>query len=118
MFDSAAALQRAKSNVEKYYPVVGVLERMPETLKIMEKLLPNVFIGQISQNYHGNRDHPLTHGIPRAGFSSSRSSRSQARRDRRQHYSWPGRRGQDEKDPVQGIQLLRFHQQQVVGSVS
>lgn len=39
------ALQRAKNNVERYYPVVGVLEELNSTLRILESKLPYFFKG-------------------------------------------------------------------------
>ena len=52
-FDSVFALQRAKRNVEAFYPVVGVLERMEDTLEVMEAVLPNLFVKGISETYTG-----------------------------------------------------------------
>jgi dermatan/chondrotin sulfate uronyl 2-O-sulfotransferase UST len=45
IFNSLEVMQRAKANVEKFYPVVGVLENLNKSLAVMEKLLPNVFKG-------------------------------------------------------------------------
>ncbi|KAJ8917617.1 hypothetical protein NQ315_000100 [Exocentrus adspersus] len=39
------ALQNAKSNVERYYPVVGVLEELNTTLEILEDKIPYFFKG-------------------------------------------------------------------------
>lgn len=39
------ALERANSNVERYYPVVGVLEELNSTLTVLEKRLPYFFRG-------------------------------------------------------------------------
>ncbi|KAJ8977464.1 hypothetical protein NQ317_014551 [Molorchus minor] len=39
------ALQTAKINVEKYYPVVGVLEELNTTLEILENKIPYFFKG-------------------------------------------------------------------------
>ena len=45
---SRIALNMAKSNVEKYYPVVGILERMEESLKVMEIMLPEFLSGIVN----------------------------------------------------------------------
>ncbi|CAH1153867.1 unnamed protein product [Phaedon cochleariae] len=39
------ALQTARSNVEKYYPVVGILEELNATLEILETKIPYFFKG-------------------------------------------------------------------------
>ncbi|KAJ8967668.1 hypothetical protein NQ314_002706 [Rhamnusium bicolor] len=39
------ALQTAKNNVERYYPVVGVLEELNATLEILEHNIPYFFKG-------------------------------------------------------------------------
>lgn len=44
-FGSRRALDTAKRNVESSYPVVGVLEDLPETLAVLEAKLPNFFSG-------------------------------------------------------------------------
>ena len=44
-FDSPEALLMAKYNVEKYYPVVGVLEKFNETLAVLENKMPRYFRG-------------------------------------------------------------------------
>ena len=38
-------LELAKHNVERFYPVVGVSERMPELIALLEYLLPAFFRG-------------------------------------------------------------------------
>lgn len=45
MLNDRWALERAKSNVERYYPVVGVLEELNSTLTVLEKRLPYFFRG-------------------------------------------------------------------------
>ena len=40
----------AVANVEQYYSVVGILELMPETLKVLESFVPSYFHG-ISEVY-------------------------------------------------------------------
>ncbi len=55
-FGSSEALARAKVNVERLYPVVGVSDRMNETLRVMEKKLPNVFVEGIARRYNGKTE--------------------------------------------------------------
>lgn len=43
VFNNPAALEIAKNNVEKYYAVVGVLEKWQETLQILESYIPAYF---------------------------------------------------------------------------
>lgn len=38
-----AALARAKRNIERFFPVVGVLEQFQASLKVMEEVLPRFF---------------------------------------------------------------------------
>lgn len=52
-FDNIWALEKAKSNVEKYFPVVAVLEMYDESLVVMENLVPEFFEG--IQNMHQKR---------------------------------------------------------------
>lgn len=40
-FQSTVALQQAKEHLERYYSVVGITERMKETLIAMKALLPS-----------------------------------------------------------------------------
>ena len=44
-FGSAEALKRAKSNVEKYFAVVGILEKWNESLEVLEHYVPAFFKG-------------------------------------------------------------------------
>ena len=44
-FGSREALELAKSNVEKHYSVVGVLEQWNESLKVFEAYVPYFFKG-------------------------------------------------------------------------
>ena len=62
-FNNKEAFSIAKSNVEKYYSVVGITENMQETLTVMEARLPRFFAGAyetyfndelISKNHNGN----------------------------------------------------------------
>ena len=43
--NSTRALAQAKRNIERYYPVVGVLEQFDDTLRVLEKAVPNFFTG-------------------------------------------------------------------------
>ena len=43
IFGNLQALEIAKSNVERYYAVVGVLEKWQETLKVLENYIPAFF---------------------------------------------------------------------------
>ena len=42
-----SSLQRAKSNIEKYYSVVGMLEDFPNFFKTLEYIFPQYFAGAI-----------------------------------------------------------------------
>ena len=39
------ALQRAKAVIESEYAMVGISERLNETLQLMEKVLPQFYLG-------------------------------------------------------------------------
>ena len=43
IFGSPEALKIAKANVERYYSVVGVLEKFNETLEVLENYVPAFF---------------------------------------------------------------------------
>ena len=45
--NSLDALKKAKYNVEKHYFFVGVVDRMEETLKLLEYLLPQFYKGAL-----------------------------------------------------------------------
>ena len=45
LFNNDEALAKAKSNVEKYYPVVGIMENMTMTLSVAESFMPEYFKG-------------------------------------------------------------------------
>ena len=42
----------AVANVEQYYSVVGILELLPESMKVLESFVPSYFHG-ISEVYNG-----------------------------------------------------------------
>ncbi|KAL0272168.1 UNVERIFIED_CONTAM: hypothetical protein PYX00_005247 [Menopon gallinae] len=46
------AFQRARENVEKYFPVVGVLEELNSTLAVFEAKIPMFFKGVQNMYYH------------------------------------------------------------------
>ena len=52
-FESKAALKIAKKNVEKYYSVVGIMERWQESLELFEHYIPAYF-KNAKQIYNGN----------------------------------------------------------------
>ena len=61
-FESDAALQKAKQNVDKHFAVVAVLEEIEKSLRVLEHYVPRFFTGvgqayQASMNArnHGNR---------------------------------------------------------------
>jgi hypothetical protein len=51
--NNAWALQQAKRNIEKSYSVVGVLEHMDVTLRVLQDKLPHFFEG-VLQLYYQN----------------------------------------------------------------
>jgi hypothetical protein len=44
-FNSQLVLQRAKENVDRDFPVVGVLEDLNKTLSVLENRMPHIFKG-------------------------------------------------------------------------
>ena len=44
-WESREALERAKENVERYYSVVGILEKWNESLELFEHYVPRYFAG-------------------------------------------------------------------------
>merc|ERR1712213_135400 len=53
-FNNMIAMRRAMSNVEKFYPVVGVTEKMNLTLAVLEKTMPEYFEGATEAYYKSN----------------------------------------------------------------
>ena len=49
---SKEALRRAKKNVEQVFPVVGVIEHLDSTLRLLERRLPRFFQG-VRDLYYG-----------------------------------------------------------------
>ena len=45
---SRSALQRAMANVERFYPVIAVLEARKASFQIMEEKLPSFFEGLVN----------------------------------------------------------------------
>ena len=57
-----AKLKLAKSNIDKFYSVVGYLEKYEKFLMVLEHLFPSAF-GQITDKYNRNSEyhvHKLT----------------------------------------------------------
>ena len=61
-------MRRAMANVEKFYPVVGIIENMNMTLKVLEKTMPEYFEGAseiyfshsfLSENLHKTKNKKL-----------------------------------------------------------
>ena len=50
-FNSERVLQAAKENVERHYPVVGVLEHLNKTLAVAEAKFPNLLRGATELYY-------------------------------------------------------------------
>ena len=50
-FNSGLALQRAKSNIERLYPVVAILERFKESMIMAQKKYRNVFPNLLKRYY-------------------------------------------------------------------
>lgn len=50
-YGNLEAMSTAKSNIEKYYPVVAVLEHMNMSLVVMENKLPQFFKGALHEFY-------------------------------------------------------------------
>ena len=51
-FNNPLALQLAKSNVEKYYPVIGIVENMNKTLAVLEHFWPEYFKGAVNAYFN------------------------------------------------------------------
>jgi len=54
VFGDERALMDAKANVEKHFSVVGILEDMQDSLKVLEKFVPAFFEG-VPQLYKNRR---------------------------------------------------------------
>jgi hypothetical protein len=57
-FGSEDGLKLAKSNVEKYYSVVGILEKWNESLEVMEHYIPRFFKNAGKTYHHYMKDKP------------------------------------------------------------
>ncbi|XP_066996205.2 heparan sulfate 2-O-sulfotransferase pipe [Anabrus simplex] len=71
LLNNERALEKAKANVDRYFPVVGVLEELNATLYVLERRLPYFFRG-IQKIYfeelsepHMNRNNKHLHNIPK-----------------------------------------------------
>ena len=47
-FNNPEAMKQAMTNVEKFFPVVGVTENINMTLRVMEEILPEYFKGALN----------------------------------------------------------------------
>lgn len=55
VFESVDALSRAKINVERYFSVVGILEKWNESLEVLEHYVPAFFKGaRLAYNQYMN----------------------------------------------------------------
>ena len=61
--NSRWALNRAIENVEKHFPVVGVLEDLDLTLKLMQKALPMFFKGIWDMFGQNTREYSVHRGL-------------------------------------------------------
>ena len=57
-----SSLQRAKSNTEKYYSVVGMLEDFTNFFKMLEYIFPQYFAGAI--NYYNSKYKMVSSFVP------------------------------------------------------
>jgi len=60
-----AALDAAKRNVENFYEVVGVLEDLELSIKILEKKIPQYFAGAL-ELYQSSPEHVINKGKNKA----------------------------------------------------
>ena len=51
-FNNIEALEKAKSNVERFYSVVGITEDMSKTIKVLEDKMPEMFKGAIAEYFN------------------------------------------------------------------
>ena len=49
-FGSQSGLQRAKENIEKFFPIVGITGQMQQSILLAEKLIPEFFGGASKLN--------------------------------------------------------------------
>ena len=59
----------AKTNVEKYYSVVGILENMVETLQVLESHVPAYFEGAL-QVYYEKMSKKINHNVHKPNVSN------------------------------------------------
>jgi hypothetical protein len=62
--NSLWALERAIKNVEQHFPVVGVLEQMDDTLRVMHAMMPRYF-GGIWEEFGTDNEGQLGHAESR-----------------------------------------------------
>ena len=58
LFGNEKAFQMAVANVEQYYSVVGILELMPETMRVLESFVPFYFHG-VTEEYENQFEKKL-----------------------------------------------------------
>ena len=63
-FNNFEALKKAKSNVEKFYPVVGVTEDMGQTIKVLEAKMPEMFAGAGNEYFNNSNVKAYRHQNP------------------------------------------------------
>lgn len=44
-FGTKFAIRKAKENIDKFYPMVAILEKLEDSIKLAEKLIPQFFMG-------------------------------------------------------------------------
>ena len=64
------SIKRAKSNVEKYFPVVAVLEHLTQTFYVMEKVLPKYF-NNAAETFKLSKPLPACHLIHTGYFETA-----------------------------------------------
>ena len=57
-------MEKAKSNVEKYYQVVGITENMIMTLKVLEAKMPEYFAKASDEYFHNQEVKAFRHKNP------------------------------------------------------
>ncbi|KDR15463.1 uronyl 2-sulfotransferase-like [Zootermopsis nevadensis] len=74
LLNEQRALETAKANVERYFPVVGILEELNATLALLEKRLPYFFRG-VQKIYFQDLMEPRHNRNPKRPQHVSRSTR-------------------------------------------
>ena len=63
-FNNIEALERAKSNVERFYSVVGITEDMSKTIKVLEDKMPGMFKGANDEYFNNTKVKAFRHKNP------------------------------------------------------